>query len=67
MKAYRNSKNYRKITIGYADYYKIQAPSLVRDYLTCGENAVDFADFYSYMIYDGCSKMASTSKLSSKE
>jgi hypothetical protein len=54
-KAYRDSKNYRNIPIGYSDYYEIKAPSLVRDYLTCGKHAADSADFYSYM-YDDCNK-----------
>lgn len=53
-KAYRDSKNYRKIPIGYSDHYEKQAPSLVRNYLTCGKKASDSADFYSYMIYEEC-------------
>lgn len=54
MKAYRNSKNYREIPIGYsaADIPALR-PNL-QNYFACGENRSEALDFYSLNAYEWC-------------
>ena len=51
MKAYRNSKNYRNIPVGYsaADISSLR-PNL-QNYLACGTNSSDALDFFSLNAY----------------
>ncbi|KAH0341201.1 glycoside hydrolase family 72 protein, partial [Aureobasidium melanogenum] len=54
MKAYRNSKNYRNIPVGYsaADISSLR-PNL-QNYLACGTNSSDALDFFSLNAYEWC-------------
>jgi len=54
MKAYRNSKGYRDIPVGYsaADISSLR-PNL-QNYLACGTNASETIDFYSLNAYEWC-------------
>ncbi|KAI5235818.1 glycoside hydrolase family 72 protein [Aureobasidium subglaciale] len=54
MKAYRNSKNYRNIPVGYsaADISSLR-PNL-QNYLACGTNSSDALDFFSLNSYEWC-------------
>ncbi|KAG9522410.1 glycoside hydrolase family 72 protein [Aureobasidium sp. EXF-12298] len=54
MKAYRNSKNYRNIPVGYsaADISSLR-PNL-QNYLACGTNSSDSLDFFSLNAYEWC-------------
>ncbi|THX68550.1 glycoside hydrolase family 72 protein [Aureobasidium pullulans] len=54
MKAYRNSKNYRNIPVGYsaADISSLR-PNL-QNYLACGTNASEALDFFSLNAYEWC-------------
>ncbi|CAD0115188.1 unnamed protein product [Aureobasidium uvarum] len=58
MKAYRNSKNYRNIPVGYsaADISSLR-PNL-QNYLACGTNSSDALDFFSLNAYE-CSYQTS--------
>lgn len=54
MKAYRQSKGYRNIPIGYS---AADIPSLrpvLQDYLVCGGNAADSIDFFGLNAYEWC-------------
>ncbi|KAF1349788.1 glycoside hydrolase family 72 protein [Delphinella strobiligena] len=54
MKAYRNSKKYREIPVGYsaADISSLR-PNL-QNYLACGRNASEALDFFSLNAYEWC-------------
>ena len=54
MKAYRDSKGYRKIPIGYsaADIADLR-PNL-QNYLACGGNSSETLDFFSLNAYEWC-------------
>lgn len=54
MKAYRNSKGYREIPVGYsaADIGSLR-PNL-QNYLACGSNASEALDFFSLNAYEWC-------------
>ncbi|TKA81525.1 hypothetical protein B0A55_02981 [Friedmanniomyces simplex] len=54
MKAYRNSKGYRTIPIGYsaADIADLR-PNL-QNYLACGSNSSEAVDFYALNAYEWC-------------
>jgi len=54
MKAYRDSKNYRDIPVGYsaADIASLR-PNL-QNYLACGGNSSEALDFYSLNAYEWC-------------
>jgi hypothetical protein len=54
MKAYRDSKGYRKIPVGYsaADIASLR-PNL-QNYLACGTNASESLDFFSLNAYEWC-------------
>ncbi|KAI5204430.1 glycoside hydrolase family 72 protein [Aureobasidium subglaciale] len=56
MKAYRNSKNYRNIPVGYsaADISSLR-PNL-QNYLACGTNSSDALDFFSLNSYEWCAQ-----------
>lgn len=54
MKAYRDSKGYRNIPVGYsaADIAELR-PNL-QNYLACGSNSSESVDFYSLNAYEWC-------------
>ncbi|EFW98931.1 glycoside hydrolase family 72 [Grosmannia clavigera kw1407] len=53
MKAYRDSKGYRKFPIGYSAADIAELRPMLQDYLTCG-NASDSVDFYALNSYEWC-------------
>ncbi|KIH94698.1 hypothetical protein SPBR_03733 [Sporothrix brasiliensis 5110] len=54
MKAYRDSKGYRKIPIGYSAADIAELRPMLQDYLTCGGNEADNIDFFSLNSYEWC-------------
>lgn len=54
MKAYRDSKNYRTIPIGYSAADIAELRPMLQDYLTCGGNASETVDFFSLNSYEWC-------------
>ena len=54
MKAYRDSKGYREIPIGYsaADIFELRP--MLQDYLTCGGNKSEIVDFFGLNSYSWC-------------
>lgn len=54
MKAYRNSKNYREIPIGYSAADIAQLRPMLQNYLTCGGNASENIDFFALNSYEWC-------------
>lgn len=54
MKAYRDSKGYRKIPIGYSATDSAQLRPNLQNYLACGSNASDTVDFFSLNAYEWC-------------
>ncbi|KAI4194369.1 MAG: hypothetical protein LQ350_007808 [Teloschistes chrysophthalmus] len=54
MKAYRDSKNYRKIPIGYSAADVPGLRPMLQNYLACGDNDAERADFYSLNVYEWC-------------
>ncbi|CAK3948949.1 glycoside hydrolase family 72 [Lecanosticta acicola] len=60
MKAYRDSKGYRKIPVGYsaADIADLR-PNL-QNYLACGSNSSDTLDFFSLNAYEWCGQSTYT-------
>lgn len=56
LKSYRDSKNYRKIPVGYshADISSLR-PNL-QNYLTCGTVSDDSTDFFGLNAYEWCGK-----------
>lgn len=54
LKAYRDSKNYRKIPVGYSAADIAELRPMLQDYLTCGGNASDNIDFFSLNSYEWC-------------
>lgn len=55
MKAYRNSKGYRAVPIGYSAADIAELRPMLQDYLTCGGNASENIDFYGLNSYEWCS------------
>ncbi|EME46144.1 glycoside hydrolase family 72 protein [Dothistroma septosporum NZE10] len=60
MKAYRDSKGYRNIPIGYsaADIASLR-PNL-QNYMACGDNSSDALDFFSLNAYEWCGESTYT-------
>lgn len=60
MKAYRDSKGYRKIPVGYsaADIASLR-PNL-QDYMACGDNSSNALDFFSLNAYEWCGESTYT-------
>ncbi|KAL1901414.1 hypothetical protein Sste5346_001819 [Sporothrix stenoceras] len=54
MKVYRDSKDYRKIPVGYSAADIAELRPMLQDYLTCGGNAADNIDFFSLNSYEWC-------------
>lgn len=54
MKAYRNSKGYRDIPIGYSAADIAELRPMLQDFLTCGSNASDSVDFFALNSYEWC-------------
>ncbi|KAI1179739.1 Glucanosyltransferase-domain-containing protein [Nemania sp. FL0916] len=54
LKAYRDSKGYRKIPVGYSATDIAELRPYLQDYLTCGGNASENIDFYGINSYQWC-------------
>lgn len=54
LKAYRASKGYREIPVGYSAADIAELRPMLQDYLTCGANASDSIDFFSLNSYEWC-------------
>ncbi|PVI04934.1 glycoside hydrolase family 72 protein [Periconia macrospinosa] len=54
LKHYRDSKNYRKIPIGYSAADIATLRPMLQNYLACGTNASEALDFYSLNAYSWC-------------
>ncbi|KAL9097864.1 MAG: hypothetical protein Q9165_000190 [Trypethelium subeluteriae] len=54
IKAYRNSKGYRDIPIGYSAADIPALRPMLQNYLACGTNASEAVDFYSLNAYEWC-------------
>lgn len=54
MKAYRDSKGYRKIPIGYSAADIEQLRPMLQNYLTCGGNSSEIVDFFALNSYSWC-------------
>lgn len=54
LKAYRNSKNYRKIPIGYSAADISTLRPMLQDYLACGGNNSETIDFFGLNAYEWC-------------
>jgi len=56
MKAYRDSKQYRPIPIGYSAADIATLRPMLQNYLACGDDARDAIDFFSLNAYSWCGK-----------
>ncbi|KAI1438892.1 Glucanosyltransferase-domain-containing protein [Xylaria sp. CBS 124048] len=54
LKAYRDSKGYRQIPVGYSAADIAELRPYLQDYLTCGGNASENVDFFSLNSYQWC-------------
>ncbi|KAI1158222.1 Glucanosyltransferase-domain-containing protein [Nemania serpens] len=54
LKAYRDSKGYRKIPVGYSATDIAELRPYLQDYLTCGGNTSENIDFYGINSYQWC-------------
>ncbi|RFU26027.1 hypothetical protein B7463_g10316, partial [Scytalidium lignicola] len=54
MKAYRNSKGYRDIMIGYSAADIAELRPMLQDYLACGGNSSESIDFFGLNAYEWC-------------
>lgn len=54
LKAYRDSKGYRQIPVGYSAADIAELRPMLQDYLTCGGNASETIDFFSLNSYEWC-------------
>ncbi|KAI8634450.1 Glucanosyltransferase-domain-containing protein [Xylariaceae sp. FL1651] len=54
LKAYRDSKGYRKIPVGYSATDIAELRPWLQDYLTCGGNSSENIDFYAINSYQWC-------------
>ncbi|KAF2742378.1 glycoside hydrolase family 72 protein [Sporormia fimetaria CBS 119925] len=54
MKAYRDSKNYRKIPIGYSAADIAYNRPMLQNYFACGDNASEALDFFALNTYSWC-------------
>lgn len=57
MKAYRNSKGYRNIPVGYSAADIAELRPMLQDFLTCGGNDSDTIDFFSLNSYEWCGEV----------
>ena len=56
VKAYRQSKNYRDIPIGYSGADIPALRPMLQNYLACGSDPTQAADFFSLNVYEWCGK-----------
>ncbi|KAL8877744.1 MAG: hypothetical protein Q9198_004294 [Flavoplaca austrocitrina] len=54
MKAYRDSKEYREIPIGYSAADVPGLRPMLQNYLACGDDDVERAEFYALNVYEWC-------------
>ncbi|KAI0479183.1 glycoside hydrolase family 72 protein [Xylariaceae sp. FL0804] len=54
LKAYRNSKGYREIPVGYSAADIAELRPYLQNYLTCGGNASENIDFFGLNSYEWC-------------
>jgi len=54
LKAYRDSKNYRKIPIGYSAADISALRPMLQNYLACGNNVSESIDFFGLNAYEWC-------------
>jgi hypothetical protein len=54
LKAYRNSKNYRSIPVGYSAADIAQLRPMLQNYLACGNNASESIDMFGLNAYEWC-------------
>ncbi|EED19462.1 1,3-beta-glucanosyltransferase, putative [Talaromyces stipitatus ATCC 10500] len=54
VKAYRDSKGYRKIPVGYAAADIADLRPMLQDYLACSTNSSENVDFFSLNAYEWC-------------
>lgn len=54
MKAYRDSKKYRNIPIGYSAADIAQLRPMLQNYLACGDNPADTIDYFCLNAYEWC-------------
>ena len=54
LKAYRDSKGYRKIPVGYSAADIAELRPMLQNYLVCGNNASEAIDFFGLNAYEWC-------------
>jgi hypothetical protein len=54
LKAYRNSKGYREIPVGYSAADISELRPMLQNYLACGNNASESIDFFGLNAYEWC-------------
>ncbi|KIW02546.1 uncharacterized protein PV09_06002 [Verruconis gallopava] len=54
IKAYRDSKNYRAIPVGYSAADIASLRPMLQNYLACGSNASETIDYYALNAYEWC-------------
>ncbi len=54
MKAYRDSKSYRKIPVGYCAADIAELRPMLQNYLACGDNSSETIDFFGLNAYEWC-------------
>jgi hypothetical protein len=54
MKAYRDSKGYRKFPVGYSAADIAELRPMLQDYLTCGGNTSEIIDMFALNSYEWC-------------
>ena len=54
MKAYRDSKNYRNIPVGYSAADIASLRPMLQNYLACGDNSSEAIDYYALNAYEWC-------------
>ncbi|OCK75724.1 glycoside hydrolase family 72 protein [Lepidopterella palustris CBS 459.81] len=59
VKAYRNSKNYRNIPVGYSAADISSLRPMLQNYFACGTNASEALDFFSLNAYEWCGTASS--------
>lgn len=60
MKAYRASKNFRDIPVGYSAADIASLRPMLQEYLACGSNASESIDYYSLNAYEWCGESSYT-------
>ncbi|KAI9876046.1 MAG: hypothetical protein M1830_007459 [Pleopsidium flavum] len=56
VKAYRDSKKYRKVPIGYSAADIAELRPMLQNYLACGTNTSESLDFFSLNAYEWCGR-----------